>query len=62
MQLTGKRIFVDNPIFHDDLEIFRGVGKKADIVQGISVDEQQIRECALFHDAEFAGIRIPLAR
>lgn len=60
--LTGKRILVDDSIFHDDLEILGGVGKKADIVQGISVDEQQIRECALFHDAELAGIRIPFAR
>lgn len=60
--LTGKRILVDNSIFHDDLEIVGGVGNKADIVEGISVDEQQIRECALFHDAELAGIRIPLAR
>jgi hypothetical protein len=59
--LTSKRIFVDISVFHDDLEIAGGVGNEADIVQRISIDKQQIRECTLFHDAEFAGVRIPLA-
>src|SRR5262249_37363935 len=54
-------IFVDLAVFHDDLEVLGGIGDQVDIVQWISVNKQQIRECALFHDAKLSWIRATLA-
>src|SRR5262249_39226199 len=53
-------IFVDLAVFHDDLEVLGGIGDQVDIVQRISVNKQQIRECPLFHDAKLSWIRATL--
>ena len=57
----GQSVLVDDAVLHDDFEAIGGIGNQVDVVQRISVDKQQIRECALFHDAELAGIGIALA-
>jgi len=52
--VTGHSL--DPPILHDDLEVLGGVGDQVDILQWIAVDQQQIGERSLFHDAELARL------
>ena len=58
---TSKGVLVDLAVLHDDLEVLGGVGDQVDVLQRIAVDQQQVGECALLHDAELAGIRIAFA-
>src|SRR5262249_25496633 len=55
-------IFVDLAVFHDDLKVLGGIGDQVDIVQGITVNKQQIRKCAALHYAKLPLIRTTLAR
>ena len=59
--LRSQGILVYPPILHDNLEVLGGVGDQVDILQWISVDQQQIGKRALFHHAELARIRIAFA-
>src|SRR5215831_10906857 len=61
-RLWSRGIFVYPPVLHDNLEVLRGVGDQVNILQRVALDQQQIGERALFHDAELPWIRIPLAR
>ena len=58
---VDQSVLVDDAVLHDDFEVMGGIGNQVDVVQWISVDKQQIRKCALFHDAELAGLGIALA-
>ena len=49
---------MDFSVFHDDEQALVGVFEDLAICNRIPVHEQQIRECAVLHHAEFAGIRI----
>src|SRR5258708_30488625 len=51
-------VLVDSAILHDDYKILVGICDEVDIVEGIAIDEQQIRKCPNFHHAEPAGIWI----
>src|SRR5215831_6629013 len=61
-RLWSRGIFVYPPVLHDNLEVLRGVGDQVNILQRVALDQQQIGERALFHDAELPWIGIPLAR
>jgi len=58
----GQRIFIDRAILHNDQKVFVGVFYELDILQGIAIDQQQIRECALLHNTKLAGIGIDKPR
>src|SRR5580704_13642996 len=54
----GQRVFVDRAVLHNDQKIFAGVFDDFDIFQRIAINQQQICECALFHDTKPARVRI----
>lgn len=49
--LLGKRVLEDLAVFHDDFKILGGVGDKTEIVERVTVDKDQIGQCALLHNA-----------
>src|ERR1700704_4486151 len=55
-------VLVDSAILHDDDEILSGICDEVDVVEGIAIDEQQIRKSTHFDDAEPAGVGIDEAR
>ena len=60
--LLGHRIFVDRAVLHDDQKVFVGIFEELDVLQRIAVDQQQICQCALFHDAKLARIGVDKSR
>jgi hypothetical protein len=56
-----QSILVDLAILHDDEEFLAGICNEVDVLQRISVDQQQVRERTLFHNAELARIGIALS-
>src|ERR1700754_2763082 len=58
----AQRVLVDFAVLHDDDKVLVGIGNKIEVLKRIAVDEQQIRKCTDFHDAELAGIGFDEAR
>jgi hypothetical protein len=56
----GQRIFVDDAVFHDHLQVVGWVSKKVDVLQRIAFDKQQVRERGFLDDTEFPRIGVAL--
>jgi hypothetical protein len=54
----GQGIFIDYAVLHNDQKVFLGVCDKFNIFQRITIHQQQICECALFHHTKLAGIGV----
>jgi hypothetical protein len=50
--IWSRGILVYPPVLHDNLEVLCGIGDQVNILQRVALDQQQIGERALFHDAE----------
>ena len=57
-----QQVLVDHAVFHDDQEAFRRVRDQLDVCNRVTVDQQEVSECALLDDAKPAWIGIALAR
>src|SRR5678815_3996041 len=57
----GQGILVDGAVLHDDEEVLVGICDEIEVLQGIAVDQKQVRERTLFHDTELARIGIALS-
>ena len=51
-RIWSRGILVYPPVLHDNLEVLGGIGDQINILQRVALDQQQIGERALFHDAE----------
>src|SRR5262252_4695659 len=60
-RLWSRGVFVYPPVLHDNFEVLGGVGDQVNILQRVALDQQQIGERALFHDAELPLIGTALA-
>src|SRR5262249_38422491 len=53
---SADQVFVDLAILHDDDEVPGRVRDQFDVLEGVAIDEQQIGQCAFFHDPQPARI------
>jgi hypothetical protein len=56
-----ETILVDFAALHDHDKVLGGIFDQLDVVERIAVDQQEIGERALLHDAELAGVRVSRA-
>jgi hypothetical protein len=54
VRLGGQRVLEYRSVLHDDHEILVRLGDKRDVVNGITVDHQQIGKRAIFYDSQLA--------
>ena len=57
---ASPHTFVYLPVFYDHDEVLFRVSDKIEVLQWVSVNQNQIRIGAFFDDAQFARIRITL--
>src|SRR5262249_54477550 len=59
---SANQALVDPAILHDDEEVLGRVRDQFDVLEGVAIDQQQIGQCAFFHDTQLAGIGVALPR